>query len=302
MTPFLSTPLPESAYFRLLEYQKKRRLSSYQPDYPLVFFIFFSRIASGLSILSVFFPSSISCAAIAPSCMVLATLASILHLSVPWRFLTMMRNNKSYLVWEIRLAGALTVCLGMQFLSSFGWFPGLCAFLPGINLVLGILFLISTGWAYRFETHPAWKTFLLPMYYVTSGLMAGLALRSIEYQSAMIPLLYAVLLVAEAFLIALYRNHLKTASPGSFKKMVMNTERWVSLAFSCATLLLPALITIALLLEGNVKTLQFVLIASCLIGIFLERILFFWMEKPIYFLSFIENPKKDEKYPYWVRG
>jgi len=111
-----------------------------------------------------------------------------------------------------------------------------------------------------------------------------------------------MLLVTKGFLIALYWNHLKMASSASSKKIVMDRERWVSLAFFCTTLLLPALITIALLLEGNIKTLQVVLIASCLTGIFLERILFFWVEKPIYFLSFIENPKKDEKYPYWVRG
>ena len=302
MTSFFPTPLTQSAYFRLLEYQKKMRLPSYQPDYPLIFFIFFSRIASGLSILSLFFPSSIFWAAITFGAIVLATLASILHLSVPWRFLTMVRNNKSYLVWEIRLAGALTAFLGIQFLSSFGWFPGLRAFLPGINFVLAILFLISTGWAYRFETHPAWKTPLLPAYYVVSALMAGLVLRSIEYESPMIPPFYAVLLVTEGFLIALYWNHLKMVSPTSLKKIVMDRERWVSLAFFWTTLLLPALITLALLLEGNIKTLQVVLIASCLTGIFLERILFFWVEKPIYFLSFIENPKKDEKYPYWIRG
>ena len=302
MTSFFPTPLTQSAYFRLLEYQKKMRLPSYQPDYPLIFFIFFSRIASGLSIFSVFFPSSIFWVAIALGCMALATLASIAHLSVPWRFLTMVRNNKSYLVWEIRLAGTLTAFLGIQFLSSFGWFSGLRAFLPGINFVLSILFLISTGWAYRFETHPAWKTPLLPAYYVISGLMAGLVLRSIEYESLIIPLFYVVLLVTKGFLITLYRNHLKKVSPTSLKKIVMDRERWGFLTFFCTTLLLPALITIALLLEGNIKTLQFVLIASCLTGIFLERILFFWVENPIYFLSFIENPKKDEKYPYWVRG
>ena len=302
MTPFFPTPHPQSAYFRLLKYQNKMRLPSYQPDYPLVFFIFFSRIASGLSMVSLFFPSSISWAAIAFGGMVFATLASVLHLSVPWRFLTMVRNNKSYLVWEIRLAGALTAFLGMQFLSSFGWFLGLRPFLPGINCVLAILFLISTGWAYRFETHPAWKTSLLPAYYIVSGLMVGLVLRSIEYKSPIIPLFYVMFLVAKGLLIALYRNHLKTASPTSFKKVMMDREGWLSLAFFCTTLLLPALIAIAFLLQENVKTLQFVMVASCLTGIFIERILFFWVEKPIYFLSFIENPQKDEKYPYWVRG
>jgi len=39
---------------------------------------------------------------------------------------------------------------------------------------------------------------------------------------------------------------------------------------------------------------------SLIIGIFLERILFFRVERPNYFLSFIENPEKMGK--YWIRG
>jgi hypothetical protein len=44
------------------------------------------------------------------------------------------------------------------------------------------------------------------------------------------------------------------------------------------------------------------LTTSTLVGIFLERVLFFWIERPVFFLSFIENPELDAKYPYWIRG
>jgi len=63
----------------------------------------------------------------------------------------MIRNNRSYIVWEIRLAGALTTFLGLQCLSGLGWFQGLRFLFPWINFSLAILFLVSTGWAYRFE-------------------------------------------------------------------------------------------------------------------------------------------------------
>ena len=51
--------LPDPVYLRLLEYQKRRGVyPAYAADLPLLFFISFSRIAAGLSILSVFFPAS----------------------------------------------------------------------------------------------------------------------------------------------------------------------------------------------------------------------------------------------------
>jgi DMSO reductase anchor subunit len=117
MISSFTDPLPESAYLRLLEYQKTTRLNSYRPDLPLVLFISFSRVAAGLSLISPFFPGSMLWTGISFGCMVLATLASIAHLGVPHRFLTMVINSRSYLVWEIRLAGAFTAFLGLQFLS-----------------------------------------------------------------------------------------------------------------------------------------------------------------------------------------
>ncbi len=301
MTPFIN-PLPKSAYLRLLEYQKKTKVDSYQPDLPLILFISFSRVAAGLSLIYVFFPESMLWSGVSLGCMILATLASIAHLSAPQRFLTMIINSRSYLVWEIRLAGALTTFLGLQFASWLGWFRPYHPYFPWINFGLSVLFLISTGWAYRFETHPAWKTSILPFYYLASSVTIGLGLRSIQYPFAMVPFFFAALLITKGILLALYRNHLKITSPTSLKKIVVDRERWIFLAFLWTDLFLPVLLTFALFARGEMILFHCLFTTSCLVGLFLERILFFWVERPVFFLSFMENPELNAKYPYWIRG
>jgi DMSO reductase anchor subunit len=104
-------------------------------------------------------------------------------------------------------------------------------------------FLISTGWAYRFETHPAWKTSILPIYYIASAIMIGLVLRAMYYPLTPLPFLYAILLVTEAFLLLLYRNHLRKTSPSALEDMVTGTEKRLLLAFLWTTLILPAILT-----------------------------------------------------------
>ena len=175
MYPSLTGPLPRPSYLRLLEYQRQRMVfPAYAADLPLLLFIFFSRIAAGLSILSVVFPHSVLWTGLALGCMVLATAASITHLTVPTRFFAMIINHRSPLVWEVRLAGALTASLGAQVLSDLGFLPGFGVVLPWTSLSLAILFLISTGWAYQFSTHPAWKTNILFGYYLASASMIGI--------------------------------------------------------------------------------------------------------------------------------
>jgi DMSO reductase anchor subunit len=301
ITPFANS-LPKSAYLRLLEYQGRGKVDSFEPDLPLILFISFSRIAAGLSLIYVFFPESMLWSGVSLGCMMLATLASIAHLSVPRRFLTMAINNRSYLVWEIRLAGALGTFLGLQFLSWVGWFLGYALYFPWLNFALSILFLFSTGWAYRLETHPAWKTSLLPLYYLASALTVGFGLRSIQYPLPVVPFLFAALLIAKGFLLVLYRNHLKVTSPTSLKKIMVEKERWIFLAFFWTDLLLPVLLTFGLFIEGEMVIFHCLITTSCLVAIFLERILFFWVERPVFFLSFIQNPELNDRYPYWIRG
>jgi DMSO reductase anchor subunit len=285
-------PFPKPAYLRLLEYQRQRMsLPAYGADLPLLFFIFFSRIAAGLSILSVFFPSSTLWLDVALCCMVLATAASITHLTVPSRFLTMIINHRSPLVWEIRLAGALTASLGAQLLSHLGILSGFQALFPWTTFSLSILFLISTGWAYRFDTHPAWKTHILFGYYLASAFMIGFALYSITYPNALFRLVTVMLFCTEGFLILLYLNHLCKTSAISLKRIDSGKDRRISLAFLASVLLIPGLITFAPLFTENLGLFATVLALSSAAGVIFERILFFRLEQPVFFLSRSQNPE-----------
>ncbi|HYA89907.1 MAG TPA: hypothetical protein VEK32_00260 [Thermodesulfobacteriota bacterium] len=286
MNPSFTGPLPKPTYLRLLEYQRQRMVfPAYASDLPLVSFIFFSRISAGLSIFSVFFPLSILWMDTAFFCMVLATAASIAHLTVPSRFLTMIINHRSPLVWEIRLAGGLAGSLGAQLLSHMGMLPGFETFLPWTSFSLSILFLISTGWAYQFHTHPAWKTNILPGYYLASASMLGYALYSIIYPNPFFRLISVTLLCAEGFLILLYLNHLCKTSWISLKRIHSGKDRSVSLAFLVAVLFLPAALSFVPLFTKSLVPFALVLALSSGVGVVLERLLFFRLEQPVFFLS-----------------
>ena len=286
MNPSLPGPLPNPAYLRLFEYQRQRMVyPTYAVDLPLLFFIFFSRIAAGLSILSVFFPPSILWMGTAFCCMVLAAGASITHLTIPARFLAMIINHRSPIVWEIRLAGALTGSLGAQLLSRLGILPGYETLLLWTSFSLSILFLMATGWAYRFHTHPAWKTDILPGYYLASASMIGFALYSIIYPNPFFGILILTLLCAEGCLILLYLNHLRKTSKISLKRIVSGKDRMVSLAFLVSVLFLPGLLTFAPLFTKNLELYAVVLALSSGAGVVFERILFFRLEQPTFFLS-----------------
>ena len=294
MNPLLTRPLPKPTYLKLLEYQRQRMgYPAYATDLPLLLFIFFSRIAAGLSILSVFFPHSLLWTGTAFSCMVLATAASITHLTVPARFLTMIINHRSPLVWEIRLAGALTGSLGAQLLFRMGILSGFDTLLLWSSFSLSILFLISTGWAYRFHTHPAWKTNILFGYYLASALMIGFALYSVTYPNPFFRLITVMLLSAEGFLILLYLNHLCKTSWVSLKRIHSGKDRSISLAFLVSVLLVPGLMTFAPLFTKNVESFAAILALSSGAGIVFERILFFRLEHPVFFLSRSKNPEPN---------
>ena len=294
MNPSLTRPLPKPTYLKLLEYQRQRMVyPAYATDLPLLLFIFFSRIAAGLSILSVFFPHSFFWTGTAFSCMVLATAASITHLTVPARFLTMIINHRSPLVWEIRLAGALTGSLGAQLLFRTGILSGFDTLLLWSSFSLSLLFLMSTGWAYRFHTHPAWKTNILLGYYLASALMIGFTLYSITYPNPFFRLVTVMLLSTEGFLILLYLNHLCKTSWVSLKRIDSGKGRSISLAFLVSVLLIPGLMTFAPLFTKNLESFAAVLALSSGAGIVLERILFFRLEQPVFFLSRSTNPEPN---------
>jgi DMSO reductase anchor subunit len=294
MYPSLTGPLPKPSYLRLLEYQRQRMVfPAYAADLPLLLFIFFSRIAAGLAVLSIFFPTSILWVATAFFCMVLATAASITHLTVPTRFLTMIINHRSPLVWEIRLAGAFTGSLGAQLLSRMGILPGIEALLVWTSPLLSILFLISTGRAYGFHTHPAWKTNVLWGYYLASASMIGFSLYSITYPNPFFRLVTVTLLCAEGFLILLYLNHLCKTSWISLERINSGKDKGISLAFLLSVLLFPGLLTFSPLFTKDLGLFSAVLALSSAAGVVFERILFFRVEQPVFFLSRGQTPEPN---------
>jgi DMSO reductase anchor subunit len=294
MNPSFTGPLPKPAYLRLLEYQRQRMsFPAYTADLPLLFFIFFSRIAAGLSIMSVFFPSSILWTGTAFFCMVLATAASITHLTVPIRFLTMIINHRSPLVWEIRLAGTLTGLLGAQLLSRVGLLSGVETLLLWSSFVIGILFLMSTGWAYQFHTHPAWKSNILLCYYLASAFMIGFACYSITYPNSFFRLVTVTLLCTEGFFILLYLNHLCKTSWISLKRVDSGKDRGISFAFLISVLFVPGLLTFTPLFTKNLESFAMMLALSSGAGVVFERILFFRLEQPDFFLSRNQNPEPN---------
>ena len=294
MNPSFTGQLPKPAYLRLFEYQRQRmEYPAYRVDSPLLFFILFSRIAAGLSILSIFFPPSILWMSTAFFCMVLATAASITHLTIPARFLAMIINHRSPIVWEIRSAGALTGSLGAQLLSHLGILPGFETLLLWTSFFLSILFLVATGWAYRFHTHPAWKTDILPGYYLASASMIGFALYSIIYPSLFFGLTTFTLLCVEVFLFFLYLNHLRKTSQISLKRIVSGKNRVILLAFLMLVFFLPGFLSLVPLITKNLEPYAAVLALSSGAGIVFERILFFRLEQPIFFLSRSQNPEPN---------
>jgi DMSO reductase anchor subunit len=205
----------------------------------------------------------------------------------------MIINHRSPLVWEIRLAGALTASLGAQVLSNIGFLPGFEIVLPWTSFSLGILFIISTGWAYRFHTHPAWKTNILFGYYLASASMIGFALYSITFPNFFFRPITVTLLCTEGFLILLYLNHLCKTSWISLKKIDSGKDRKVSMVFLASVLLLPGLITFAPLFTKNLELFSAALALSSGVGIVFERILFFRLEQPVFFLSRSQHPEAE---------
>jgi DMSO reductase anchor subunit len=153
------------------------------------------------------------------------------------------------------------------------------------SFCLSILFLIATGWAYRFYTHPAWKTDILPGYYLASASMIGFAFYSMIYPKPLFGIIILALLCIEGLLILFYLNHLRKASGISLKRIVSGKDRMVSIAFLVSVLLLPGFLAFASLFTKNLDLLAVILALSSGTGVVLERILFFRLEHPDFFLK-----------------
>ena len=156
------------------------------------------------------------------------------------------------------------------------------------SVTLSIFFLVSTGWAYRFHTHPAWRTHLLPGYYLASASITGFSLYSIVYPTPFFAVITLALLCTEGLFIFLYLNHLRRMSPVSLKRIGSGKDRGISFAFLASAFVLPGLLALAAFFTGGLAPVAAALAVSNGAGIVLERILFFRLEQP-FLLSHTER-------------
>lgn len=299
-------PLPKSTYLRLLE-NRRRPAAKYRPDYPLVFFIFLSRFSFGLSIVSGilqiwthFRETAVVNTIISLGCLLLAIASSLTHLGAPKGFMGMVKNIRSKLTWEIGLSGTLLLVLAtnLVFLSTGIVGQGLVTAMGCVMLVVALSALISSGLAYQFATHPSWNTNLLPILYLLSGLALGfsstcVALQVVEGTSFLrntriIPLILGILIFAQLLVGYGYVRYLRGFLHRTVLDLVKGKSSRLFWTYMSFTFILPLVIILGGLFQGGLELVLLVsLTIALLVGAYLERILFFSVEKPTYFFYFV---------------
>jgi len=81
---------------------------------------------------------------------------------------------------------------------------------------------------------------------------------------------------------------------------VLGKEQSISLAFLGSAILVPGLITFATLFTKNVKLFAEVSALSNVAAVVFERILFFRVEKPTFFLSRTQNSEESFSFRPWI--
>ncbi len=300
------TPFPKSTYLRLLE-NKRRPIARYRPDYPLVFFIFLSRLSFGASVVSGTLQISahlretvVVNTIISLGSLLLAIAISLTHLGAPKGFVGMIRNIRSRLTWEIGLSGTLLpiLFLNLVFLSLDMWGKGITLVMGWAMLVIALSALISSGLAYHFSTHPSWNTNLLPIFYLFSGLILGFSFTCVVAQVVegtspfqhmrTIPLILGTLILAQLWVGYGYIRYLKGFLHRTVHDLLRGKASRLFWTYMSLSFILPLLIILGALFRGGFEFLPSIsLTAALLVGVYLERILFFSIEKPIYFFYYV---------------
>lgn len=300
------TPFPKSTYLRLLE-NRRRPIARYRPDYPLVFFILLSRFSFGVSIVSGLLQTSahlgktvVVNTAVSLGCLLLAIAISLTHLGAPRGFLRMIRNIRSPLAWEIGLSGTLLFILALNLallpLDMAG--KGLAAAMGWVILAIALSALISSGLAYQFSSHPSWNTNLLPILYLFSGLILGLSFTCVVAQltegtlllnhTRALPSILGLLIIAQLSVGYAYIRYLKGFLDQTVHNLLKGKPGKLFWAHMNLSFILPLVIILVALFRSGLELLPSLgLTVALLLGAYLERILFFSIEKPIYFFYYL---------------
>jgi DMSO reductase anchor subunit len=300
------TSLPKSTYLRLLE-NRCRPIARYSPDYPLAFFIFLSRFSFGVSVvsgilqISAYLGKTVVVNTVASlGCLLLAIAISVTHLGAPKGFMGMLRNICSRLTWEIGLSGALllVLILNLLFLSLDMAGNGLTVAMGWTMILIAPSALLSSALAYQFLTHPSWNTNLLAVISLLSGLTLGFSFTCVAAQvveggsfpqsTRAIPLILGLLIFAELSVGYGYIRYLKGFLYRTVHDLLWGKSSILFWTYMSVSFALPLLIILRALLRGGLEFLPSVALAIALLfGVYLERILFFSIEKPIYFFYYM---------------
>jgi DMSO reductase anchor subunit len=274
----------------------------------LVFFIFLSRFSFGVSIISGILQISghlretlvVNTVASLGS-LLLAIAISLNHLGAPKGLMGMLRNIRSRLTWEIGLSGILLLILVVDLVllsQDMSWETGLIGAMGWIMIVIALSALISSALAYRFSTHPSWNTNLLPVIYLFSGLIVGLsftyvAAQVVEGASSFqgprtIPFILGLFILAQLSVGYGYIRYLKGFLHRTVHDLLRGKSSTLFWTYMSLYFILPLLIILRALFRGGLEFFPSITLTVLLLfGAYLERILFFSVEKPIYFFYYV---------------
>ncbi len=302
--------LPKSYYYRLMH--QSSRTTRLRLDFPLVFFSFFSRLALGLGIMGGVWQLTGNQPVLSSHTLEIAFFFGILciftaqsHATDKRSLLHVFTNWKSLLTWEISSLILFLIILGVNSLCDYS---GAVGRIPSITLAtLIILFafftLIMTGVIYKFYSHPVWDTNWVTLITLTSSLVLGTLTMS-TLSALFFPYLSQVelrfLLILALFFLAgqglaligfdqhWRRVCRKRALPVRHSEVLYI---YLGMNFYLPLILLAVGLSTERALQGG---LLFVLLLICLYGgVFLERYLFFYVERANFFLSAGEGLRKS---------
>jgi len=294
--------LPRSYYYRIM-YQSSRP-TRLKIDYPLVFFSFFSRLALGMGIIGGMWWLIGNQPGLSSLTLQLAFFLGLLciftaqsHATDKRSLFHVFTNWKSLLTWEISSLFFYLTILLVHFLFGHSGVPSrISSITLAILIILSACFaLIMTGAIYKFYSHPVWNTHWVTLNTLTSALVLGaltMSTLSVLFFPSLSPgglrfllLLVLFFLTGQGFALIGFDQHWRSVCR---KRALPIRHSEVFYIYLGANFYLPfILLAVGLFAERALHGgLLFVLLSMCMYGgVFLERILFFHIEKPNFFLS-----------------
>lgn len=294
--------LPKSYYFRLMH--QSSRTTRLRLDFPLVFFSFFSRLALGLGIMGGVWQLTGNQTVLSSHTLQIAFFLGILcifaaqtHATDKRSLLHVFTNWKSLLTWEISSLIFFLIVLGVN--SFRDWF-GIAGHTPSIILAILIILvasftLVLTGFIYKFYSHPVWDTNWVTLITLTSSLVLGIL--TVSTLSALffpylnlgelrfLLMLVLFFLIGQGLALIGFNYHWRRVCRKRALPIMHSDVFYIYLGvnYYLPFILLAVGLSAERALHGSFLL---VLLLICIYGgVFLERYLFFHVERSNFFLS-----------------